>query len=99
MNTEDFYIDKANLKYWPVANQIQAAAWCGIELGKQIGVTQIDSILVEANEFTHFGGSEPAKWDPQTKETADHSLPYILAWGLMHGTIGADALTLRRISV
>ena len=92
LNTEDFYIDKANLKYWPVANQMQAAAWCGIELGKQLGVTQIDSILVEANEFAHFeSGSEPEKWDPQTKETADHSLPYILAWGLMHGTIGADA--------
>jgi 2-methylcitrate dehydratase len=91
-NADDFHIEKANLKFWAVANQMQAAAWCGIELGKQIDADQIESIAVEANEFAHFeSGSEPAKWDPQTKETADHSLPYILAWGLMHGAIGTDA--------
>lgn len=89
---EDFHIAKANLKFWAVAYQMQAAAWCGIELGKLVNADDVVSINVEANEFAHFeSGSEPAKWDPQTKETADHSLPYILAWGLRHGAIGTDA--------
>ena len=32
-------------------------------------------------------GSEPAKWDPRTRETADHSLPYMLAVALTDGRI------------
>jgi 2-methylcitrate dehydratase len=32
-------------------------------------------------------GSEPAKWDPQTRETADHSLPYMLAVALVDGRL------------
>src|SRR5258708_35059014 len=32
-------------------------------------------------------GSEPEKWKPETRETADHSLPYITAIALMDGEI------------
>ena len=32
-------------------------------------------------------GSEPEKWDPRTRETADHSLPYMLARTLVDGTL------------
>jgi len=31
--------------------------------------------------------SEPAKWDPRTRETADHSLPYMLAVALRDGHV------------
>jgi 2-methylcitrate dehydratase PrpD len=30
---------------------------------------------------------EPEKWDPRTRETADHSLPYIFARALVDGPI------------
>ncbi|PYL78349.1 MAG: hypothetical protein DMF26_01005 [Verrucomicrobia bacterium] len=32
-------------------------------------------------------GSEPEKWKPKTRETADHSLPYITAIALIEGEI------------
>ena len=32
-------------------------------------------------------GSEPEKWKPQSRETADHSLPYITAVALIDGEI------------
>src|SRR6266852_1023643 len=46
-------------------------------------------------ELGAFGGagrpfaieSEPAKWDPRTRETADHSLPYMLAVALVDGRL------------
>src|SRR5581483_4930652 len=41
-------------------------------------------------------GSEPAKWDPQTRETADHSLPYLLASMLRDGTITTGTFTPER---
>ena len=32
-------------------------------------------------------GSEPEKWKPETRETADHSLPYITAIALIDGEV------------
>jgi 2-methylcitrate dehydratase len=32
-------------------------------------------------------GSEPEKWKPETRETADHSLPYITAVALIDGEV------------
>jgi 2-methylcitrate dehydratase len=33
---------------------------------------------------------DPQKWSPETRETADHSMPYTVAVGLLHGDIGAE---------
>ncbi len=32
-------------------------------------------------------GSEPEKWKPETRETADHSLPYITAIAFIDGEV------------
>ena len=34
---------------------------------------------------------DPEKLRPKTKETADHSLPYIIAYSLVHGAPGPDS--------
>jgi 2-methylcitrate dehydratase len=83
---EHFYFLKAKIKYWPVAHAMQSAIWAGIELRRKVSADQLVGIDVQTSWHAwHESGSEPAKWDPQTKETADHSLPYILAWTLLHG--------------
>ena len=54
----------------------------------KIRVDAIDAIDVQIYAMAHSEiGSEPAKWDPQTRETADHSLPYMLAVALVDGRI------------
>ena len=89
---EDFFIPRAKIKYWPVVYNMQALVWCAIELRRKVAVEQIESIDVETYwSAWHESGSEPAKWDPTTRETADHSLPYILAWTLRHGLIDHHA--------
>lgn len=89
---EDFLILKTKTKYWPVANNMQALVWAGIELRKQVSADQLASVDVQTYwSAWHESGSEPAKWDPRTRETADHSLPYILAWTLRHGLIDERA--------
>jgi 2-methylcitrate dehydratase len=89
---EDFFIPRAKIKYWPVVYNMQALVWCAIELRKKVAIDDIESIDVETYwSAWHESGSEPAKWDPTTRETADHSLPYILAWTLRHGLIDHDA--------
>jgi 2-methylcitrate dehydratase len=89
---EDFFIPRAKIKYWPVVYNMQALVWCAIELREKVAVEDIESIDVETYwSAWHESGSEPAKWDPTTRETADHSLPYILAWTLRHGLIDHHA--------
>lgn len=89
---EDFFIPRAKIKVWPVVYNMQALVWAAIELRKQVSIDQIDSVDVETYwSAWHESGSESAKWDPATRETADHSLPYILAWTLRHGLIDHHA--------
>jgi 2-methylcitrate dehydratase len=89
---ETFFMPRAKIKYWPVVYNMQALVWAAIELRRQVSIGDIDSIDVETYwSAWHESGSEPAKWDPTTRETADHSLPYILAWVLRHGEIDQRA--------
>ena len=79
---------RVQLKYWPVETNGQPVIWAALELRKSLAASDIKAIEVFANKFTWFEiGSEPEKWDPQTRETADHSLPYIFARALVDGPI------------
>ena len=92
ISPEDFFVPRAKIKFWPVVYNMQALVWAAIELRKQVAIDQIDSVDVETYwSAWHESGSEPAKWDPTTRETDDHSLPYILAWTLRHGLIDHSA--------
>ena len=42
-------------------------------------------------------GSEPAKWTPETRETADHSLPFLLASTLLDGRLTLDSFSDARL--
>ena len=41
--------------------------------------------------------SDPSKYDPRTKETADHSLPYVIAAALVDRQVTATQFTLEKI--
>jgi len=84
----EFMIGQTLLKYWPVETNGQPVAWAALEMRDKIEHGEIESIEVRCDEFTRFEiGSEPEKWDPQTRETADHSLPYIFARALVDGPL------------
>ena len=62
-------------------------------------ITEIEAIEVDIYwQAYHEIGSHPSKWDPQTRESADHSLPYLLAIALVDGTITLDSFLPERIS-
>jgi len=89
---EDFFTPRAKIKYWPVVYNMQALVWAAIELRRKVRVEDIAAVDVQTYwSAWHESGSEPAKWDPTTRETADHSLPYIFAWTMRHGLIDHHA--------
>jgi 2-methylcitrate dehydratase len=79
-------------KYWPVAYNMQAAIWAAVELHNRLRITEVERITLHTAGFAWFeSGSEAEKWNPQTRETADHSLPYAFARALEFGTIDQAA--------
>src|SRR5262249_9482741 len=79
---------EVQLKYWPVEYNAQLVVWAALELRDQVDWRELESVDVGIYRFGFTEiGSEPEKWDPQTRETADHSLPYIFARTLVDGTI------------
>jgi 2-methylcitrate dehydratase len=78
-----------SIKYWPAEYHSQSAIEAALFLRKEIsGVTEIKSMTIESHDASvDIIGSEPEKWRPATRETADHSLPYITAIALIDGEI------------
>ena len=84
-----FRIHQCSLKAYPAVIYTQTAIVAGIEIAKEVG--SLDRIAAVEIATTRRGfertGSEPEKWSPQTRETADHSLPYITARAMFDGDV------------
>src|SRR3989454_5780543 len=87
--SDDFMILKTSIKFWPAEYHSQSAIEAALRLRKQIRDTEeIGSVLVQSHDAAvDIIGSEPEKWQPTSRETADHSLPYIVAVALADGEL------------
>ena len=97
-NGVSFGIERTNLKFFPSEYHSQTPLWIALELRKKVAVAQIEAVNVQTY-YTAWSeiGSEPEKWDPQSRETADHSLPYLLALGFTDGRITVDSFSAERM--
>jgi 2-methylcitrate dehydratase len=87
-----FAILDADFKYFLSEFHAQAPIFAAIELHPQVNVVEIEKIEVFTYQFAwHEIGSGAEKWHPTTRETADHSLPYIVACVLIDG-VYSDAI-------
>jgi 2-methylcitrate dehydratase len=84
-----FRIHRCAIKPYPAVIYTQTAIVAGIEVAREVG--SLDRIAAIEIATTGRGyqrtGSEPEKWSPKTRETADHSLPYITARAMFDGDI------------
>jgi 2-methylcitrate dehydratase len=81
-------VERANFKFFAAEYHAQAPLAMALRLREKVRLEEIEAIDVQIYAMAHSEiGSEPAKWDPQTRETADHSLPYMLAIALRDGRI------------
>ena len=80
---------KTSIKFWPAEYHSQSAIEAALFLRKEIpDLSQVKSMVIESHDASvDIIGSEPEKWKPQQRETADHSLPYITAVALIDGEV------------
>ncbi|MEP6603212.1 MAG: MmgE/PrpD family protein [Spartobacteria bacterium] len=78
-----------SIKFWPAEYHSQSAIEAALFLRNQIvDLAQVKSMTIESHDASvDIIGSEPEKWKPETRETADHSLPYITAIALIDGEV------------
>lgn len=83
-----FAIERTNFKLFAAEYHAQAPLAVALALRHKVRAEEIETLDVQIYAMAHSEiGSEPAKWDPRTRETADHSLPYMLAVALVDGRI------------
>jgi 2-methylcitrate dehydratase len=75
-----FSLLKADYKFFLSEFHAQGPAFLALELLPQIKLDDIAAIEVSTYHFAWFEiGSGAEKWQPTTRETADHSMPYVVA--------------------
>ncbi len=97
-NATPFAVERSGIKFFPTEYHSQVPLGLILKLREKVAVEDIDAVHVETYHFTYSEiGSEPEKWRPTTRETADHSLPYMLAAALSDGGISVESFSEQRI--
>lgn len=99
---EHVAVERANVKLYPAV--VNALYLIGPLLAarRQIEVAEIETVSIETFGFMYNNlgggvGDKAIKWAPTTRETADHSLPYIVAVCLLDGDITPASFSPGRI--
>jgi 2-methylcitrate dehydratase len=86
VDPKSFSLPKADYKFFLSEFHAQGPAFLALELRPQIKLEEIAKIEVFTYHFAWFEiGSGAEKWQPTTRETADHSMPYVVAAVLIDG--------------
>ncbi len=83
-------VTETYMKRWPVGSVAQSAIQAALEARELAGdVSQIAAVRVFAEEgaYDHLVAIRKDPWHPISRETADHSLPYIVAAAVLDGEI------------
>jgi 2-methylcitrate dehydratase len=92
--TYGYRVAQSDIKRYPACGSTQAVIATLIEMTPDIGPEEVESIDVATHWDTWFEtGHEPEKWDPQSRETADHSLPFVMATALRDGDVTLASFT------
>jgi len=83
-----FKLAETSIKYFPVQIHTQAGAAMALELRDKFEPADVERIRIETyGVAVRNAAGEAEKWDPKTRETADHSLPYVVAVALTDGAV------------
>jgi 2-methylcitrate dehydratase len=76
------------LKKWPVFYTAQLPVQTALAIREKVAVEQISRITVESyKRLLGRGSTDPERWRPASRETADHSLPFCVAAALLDGDV------------
>ena len=96
---EEFLITKCGYKAFPTEALTHQPISATIDARQNLGITyeDVEEVLVETTTRGADILSDPSKYKPETRETADHSLPYVIATAVVEGNVLPEAFTMDSI--
>jgi 2-methylcitrate dehydratase len=92
------YITRTNMKCFPVCYHGQAAVRTALQIRPRVRVEDIAEIEIGAYKMAvEQMATDPSRWAPKTRETADHSLPYVVAAALLDGKLTTHSYSAERL--
>jgi len=88
------------IKFWPVEYHAQSAVDAALQLRNDLAgePARIADVRIDTFQASYdIIAKDPEKWDPRTRETADHSIQYIVCAALQDGDVTMDTFELDRI--
>ena len=87
-----YKIMECSIKRFPLGQYSQTVVEAALELREKIaGPDDVAEVRIETvTTAVRLMAGDPDKWHPETRETADHSMPYTVAVALIHGTVTAE---------
>jgi 2-methylcitrate dehydratase len=97
---ERFRLLDTDIKFWPAEYHSQAAIAAALDLrARGVRPEAIDGVTTRTFKVAvEIIGGEPEKWAPATRETADHSMPYLVAAALLDGEVTGRQFAPERIT-
>lgn len=88
------------IKYWPVEYHAQSAVDAALQLRAEVeDPRRIESVRIATFRAAYeIIAKDPEKWEPKTRETADHSLPYIVVVALLDGRVDRTSFAPQRLA-
>ncbi len=87
---DPWVLTSSSIKLIPAEYNSHVAVELMLALRAECAPEDIESVHVSTywNAFDEIG-NDPQKWHPETRETADHSLPYLLTVAMFDGSVSA----------
>ena len=93
-----FHTGLSSIKAFPAQFNAQAGIWAALRLRERLGGTLPDRIAVSTYRQAVTSSADPDKWHVHDRETADHSMPYLIAVALLDGEVTVRQFTDERIA-
>ena len=94
-----FRIADTQIKLYPCVYPGQSPVEAALAIRSQIAPDEIEAIVVRTYLNAWWeSASEAVMWAPETRETADHSIPFLVCAALIDGTIEAATFAAERIA-
>ena len=96
---ESYRISRCSMKAFPTEALTHSPMSAVIKLMRQHQIDKKDVQEIKIRTVARAADilSDPSKYDPQTRETADHSLPYCIAATVVDGTVTPESFTQQKI--
>ena len=86
-----YKISECSIKRFPLGQYSQTVVQAALEAREKMPTVNVDDIaevnIVTLQKAIDIMAGDEEKWDPKSRETADHSMPYTVAVALTHGEV------------